>query len=131
MSTLEGKKIVIVGGSSGLGFGVAKASLLNLASEVIIASHSKERVDNAISRLEAAISGKNVPGKLTGLTLDARDLKAVKTFTLELGEIDHLVWTSGDPLRLGFMDMDIEGQKGKVFTLLQSRVTKLNETVLF
>ena len=125
MSTLEGAKIVVVGGSSGLGFGVAKASLLNSASEVIIASHNKERIAGAVSRLESAIEGKGVPRKVTGLVLDARDLQAVKKFFLELGEIDHLVWTSGDALRLGFLDRDLEKEKGKYIKPVSPKIAVL------
>ena len=51
MASLEGQTILIVGGSSGIGYGVAKLSLLSKASTVIIASSNKSRVDNALSRL--------------------------------------------------------------------------------
>lgn len=105
--------MVIVGGSSGIGFSVAKISLLSLAESVTIVSSNQAKVDDALQRLRASIAGKTVPGKLSGTTLDAKDTRAVETFFNNIGEIDHLVWTSGDKLRPGFKDIDIENYKGQ------------------
>lgn len=113
MTTLEGKSVVIVGGSSGIGFSVAKLSLLSLAESVTIVSSNQAKVDDALQRLRASIAGKTVPGKLSGATLDAKDTRAVEAFFNNIGEIDHLVWTSGDKLRPGFKDIDIENYKGQ------------------
>lgn len=51
--TLEGQTILIGGGSSGIGFGVALASLNAGAATVIIGSSQKENVDGAVERLKA------------------------------------------------------------------------------
>ena len=118
MTTLEGQTLVIVGGSSGLGFAVAKAALLSLASHVIIASSSPDKVQNAIEKLEQAIGGKGLTGKISGATLNVRDLEAVKTYFANIGEIDHLIWTSGDPLKLGFPDVDITAIKGATIAII-------------
>ena len=80
MATLEGKTVVIVGGSSGIGFGVAKGALVSLAQKVIIVSSNQTRVDDALVRLRAATANKNVPGQLSGAVLDAKDLKAIEAF---------------------------------------------------
>ena len=117
MATLEGKTIVVVGGSSGIGYGVAKASLLSLASRVIIGSSSSAKVESALTRLQADLQGKNVPGSLSGDVINAKDSASVRAFIAKAGEIDHLVWTSGDPLRLspltpGFLD----DNKGKAYS---------------
>ena len=95
MATLEGKTIVVVGGSSGIGYGVAKASLLSLASRVIIGSSSSAKVESALTRLQADLQGKNVPGSLSGEVISATDPASVRAFITKAGEIDHLVWTSG------------------------------------
>lgn len=41
-NTLQGKKIVVVGGSSGIGYSVAKAALKEVAGHVLVASSSRE-----------------------------------------------------------------------------------------
>ncbi|THH03730.1 hypothetical protein EW145_g6053 [Phellinidium pouzarii] len=114
MATLAGKTIVVVGGSSGIGYGVAKAALLSRAEQVIIGSSSQTKVNGALARLQAeltAIGGAAVEGKLTGEIVNARDSASVKGLFKRIGVIDHLVWTSGDPLRLGFPDIDLNLNK--------------------
>ncbi|PPQ79190.1 hypothetical protein CVT25_002775 [Psilocybe cyanescens] len=92
MATLQNKTVVVVGGSSGIGFAVALASLQSLASLVIIASSNKSRVEDAVARLKAH----KLPGKVRGEVLDAKNSEAVKVFASGLGLVDHIVWTSGD-----------------------------------
>ena len=112
MTTLEGKAILIVGGSSGIGYGVAKASLLSGASKVIIASSSKSKVDAAVARLNSELSKVGgIKGTVSGDVVDARETKNVKELVDRVGEIDHLVWTSGDPLRIG-ANFDADSMKG-------------------
>lgn len=92
MATLQNKTVVVVGGSSGIGFGVAVASLQYLANTVIIASSNKRRVEDAVLRLKAH----NLPGEVRGEVLDAKDSNAVKAFAGGLGPVDHIIWTSGE-----------------------------------
>ena len=92
MSNLQNKTVVVVGGSSGIGFGVALAALQYQASSVTIASSNAERVANAVERLKAH----KLPGSVRGEVLDAKDTAAVKDFATRLGTVDHVVWTSGD-----------------------------------
>ncbi|KAG8678386.1 fusarubin cluster-dehydrogenase, partial [Ceratobasidium sp. 395] len=54
---LHGKKVLIIGGSSGIGFGVAAAALANGAS-VVIASSSQPKVGAAVERLQKNTEGK-------------------------------------------------------------------------
>ena len=44
---LEGKKVVVLGGTSGFGFATAKAAAIAGAS-VVVASRSRKNVDNAL-----------------------------------------------------------------------------------
>ncbi|KAL5489725.1 hypothetical protein ACEPAI_4557 [Sanghuangporus weigelae] len=113
MATLAGKTVLIVGGSSGIGYGVAKASLLSRASKVIIASSSKAKVEAALVRLKDDIveTGSIVEGTASGEVVDAKDSKNVKDLLGRVGEIDHLVWTSGDSLRTSFPDVDLDANK--------------------
>ncbi|TDL21410.1 short-chain dehydrogenase/reductase SDR [Rickenella mellea] len=109
MNTLEGKVVLIVGGSSGIGFAVAKYAILSLASRVIIASSTSERVTAAVQELTAITMGKNLPGKIIGEAVNAKESASVKGLVNRIGEIDHLVWTSGESLKTGFKDVDLDG----------------------
>ena len=99
MATLQGKKVVVIGGSSGIGYAVAKASLLSLAAHVTIASSSQAKVAAAVARLiaepELQKLGADLKQRVAGGTLDLGDTKAVGAFFEKIGEVDHLVITSG------------------------------------
>lgn len=95
-----------------MGYGVAKASLLERAAHVIIGSSSKEKVEDALKRLEADVANASVEGKISGDVVDGKDSASVKAFFEKIGEIDHLVWTSGDGLN--FVGQDIEEHKGEL-----------------
>ncbi|KAF8575318.1 NAD-binding protein [Ramaria rubella] len=113
MATLATKTILVFGGSSGIGYSVAEASLTSGASHVIIASSDASRVSNAVQRLEAHISTLGPgAGKVQGEVVDATDHAALKAFVERVGEMDHIVWTSGDGLKLGFPDVDVEALQG-------------------
>lgn len=83
--SLAGKRVVVIGGSSGIGFAVA-AIARERGAEAVIASSNASRVDAAVARL---------PGS-TGRTVDLRDEASVSRFFDELGPFDHLVITAGD-----------------------------------
>jgi NAD(P)-dependent dehydrogenase (short-subunit alcohol dehydrogenase family) len=78
---LNGKKIVVIGASQGIGYETAKLLDQNEAM-VIIASRTKEKIEAAANSIS-----KNVLAK----TLDFTDELAVKSFFDEIGTIDHLV----------------------------------------
>ena len=98
MTTLEGQIVLVIGGTSGIGYGVARLALLSGASQVIIASSNRAKVDNAISRLIVDVE-KEVPSmrnRLKGELFDARILKEVQKLMERVGEVDHVVWTAGE-----------------------------------
>jgi NAD(P)-dependent dehydrogenase (short-subunit alcohol dehydrogenase family) len=86
----ENKRVVIVGGSSGIGFAVAEESA-SQGAEVVIVSSNAERVQEA---------AKSIGGKARGQAVDVSDEKAVENFFTNLGAFDHLVFTAGDSLHL-------------------------------
>lgn len=110
MSELQGKKVLIVGGTSGLGFAVAKALLSHSLESIIVASSTQAKVDSAIQRLKQI----SPDAKVTGETVDARDSKSVHKLLETVGEIDHLVWTSGDKFPVTYPDLDIDTAKGAI-----------------
>ncbi|CAE7174617.1 unnamed protein product, partial [Rhizoctonia solani] len=86
---LQGKKVLIIGGSSGIGRSVAAAALANGAS-VVIASSSQERVDIAIEGLKQAPNA-----SVKGASFDIQDFNALKDFLTQEAPFDHLVITAG------------------------------------
>ncbi|GAB3291773.1 SDR family NAD(P)-dependent oxidoreductase [Hymenobacter tenuis] len=65
-TSLTGKKVVITGASSGLGFAMAQA-LAGAGATVLITARSRHSLDEAISRLE------HLPGPVSARVLDVRD----------------------------------------------------------
>lgn len=82
--TLQGQNILIVGGSSGIGFGTAEAALAAGAS-VTIASRSKEKVEAAVARLGAGVGGR---------VLDTTDEVGIESFFTNGEVFDHVVVTA-------------------------------------
>jgi len=87
----EGQRIVIIGGTSGLGFATARVASAQGAS-VIVASSKKENVDRALAEL---------PGRAEGHVLDISQEAVVADFFAGVGEFDHLAVTAGESLDLG------------------------------
>lgn len=116
-TTLKDKSVLIVGGSSGIGFSVAKFALLERVSRVIIASSNRSRVADAKDRLVVAVSkdglsAQEAASKLEVEVVDAHDIASVKSLVQKVGPIDHLIWTSGDPPRLNWPEIDLAKNKG-------------------
>ncbi|KAI9683298.1 MAG: hypothetical protein M1822_006163 [Bathelium mastoideum] len=101
---LEGSHILIIGGSSGIGFGVAEASL-EFGARVTIASSQQTRIDNAIARLTKAYP--SAASRLNGVATDLNDeatldANVAALFNRVTGDgahkLDHVVVTAGAPL---------------------------------
>ncbi len=91
---LTDKRIVVLGGTSGIGLAVAQAVAREGATPVIVSS-TRERVNAALATL---------PAGATGHALDLKDEEAVKGLFNRLGAFDHLVFTAGESLTLGRLD---------------------------
>ncbi|MEI8268321.1 MAG: SDR family oxidoreductase [Betaproteobacteria bacterium] len=83
MSALQGRRVVVIGGSSGVGLAVAAAAAAQ-GAEVLIASRSAERVDAARARLGE---------RVRGAVVDARDEDALRGFFAAAAPFDHVVAT--------------------------------------
>jgi len=88
--SLKGKKVVILGGSSGLGLATAKAAAAEGAHVIIVSSHAA-RLQNAVSELT---------GSGFGMQADLSDEASVERLFDEIGTLDHLVFTAGESLLL-------------------------------
>jgi NAD(P)-dependent dehydrogenase (short-subunit alcohol dehydrogenase family) len=86
----ENKRVIIIGGSSGIGLAIAEKVTLQ-GAEVVIVSSKAERVQEAIQ---------SIGGNVRGEAVDVSDEKAVEGFFTNIGAFDHLVFTAGDSLQL-------------------------------
>jgi NAD(P)-dependent dehydrogenase (short-subunit alcohol dehydrogenase family) len=104
---LAGKKVVVIGGSSGIGFAVASA-LIEEGATVHIASSSAERVQNAVARLSDASSQFNADAsRISGHTVSLKGQEMEASITQlfdKIGQVDHIVHTAGDPLAVVPLD---------------------------
>ena len=86
----ENKRVIIIGGSSGIGLAVAEEAAAQRANVVIVSSNA-ERVQEAV---------KSIGGNVRGEAVDVSDEKAVERFFTNIGAFDHLVFTAADSLQL-------------------------------
>jgi len=85
-SSLTGRRVVVIGGSTGVGFAVTEAAKAEGAS-VVIGSSQADKVEAAVKKLGVGASG---------LVVDAGDEANVAAFFEKIGPFDHLVFTAGD-----------------------------------
>jgi NAD(P)-dependent dehydrogenase (short-subunit alcohol dehydrogenase family) len=93
MNPLTSKKVLVVGGSSGIGAATAKA-FAELGADVLIASRSE-------AKLAATATG--IGKSVRTAVLDTTDADAVESFFAKAGGFDHVVisaaQTAGGPIR--------------------------------
>jgi NAD(P)-dependent dehydrogenase (short-subunit alcohol dehydrogenase family) len=87
---LHEKRVVIVGGTSGIGLAVAQGAMADGAS-VVVGSSSADKVSAAKDRLAGVES----------FAIDVRNEASVEAFFERVGAFDHLVFTAGDWARFG------------------------------
>src|SRR5688500_19192916 len=87
MASLVGSKVVVVGGSSGIGLGVAAAALRKGAELVIVGRSPK--------KLEAAANRLSTPGRVETMAADMTQEDEVARLFDQVGTFDHLVSTAG------------------------------------
>lgn len=88
--SLQGQRVVLLGGTSGLGLATAQAAAA-AGADVVVASSSQRRVDAALQSLPAGARGHAV---------DLSREEAVRALFEQLGPFDHLVFTAGENLEL-------------------------------
>lgn len=88
---LTGKKVIVLGGSSGIGLATAKAAAEE-GAQVTIVSGNRERIDQALKELPAGAEGHAV---------DLGNEAAIKAFFSTARNFDHLVYTAGENISLG------------------------------
>src|SRR4029078_1772784 len=101
--SLRTKRVVVIGGTAGIGFAVAELAL-NEHAKVTVASSNPANVEGAVKRLAEGGSG---------VAMDVASANSIAAAVEQLGHIDHLVFTAGDwKARRGpVVDMDLESAR--------------------
>jgi NAD(P)-dependent dehydrogenase (short-subunit alcohol dehydrogenase family) len=107
MKTLQGKKVVVLGGSSGIGLATARAAADD-GAEVVVTSSQKDKVAAAVASLG---------GRVTGEVANLVDEAQTRDLFERIGALDHLVFTAGESLTLGPLASTDLGAIRKAFEL--------------
>lgn len=88
MSLTSTTRVVVLGGTSGIGLAVALVAA-GAGAQVVVGSRSAQSVECALAQL---------PDNATGRPVDVASVESLQSFFAEVGEFDHLVYTAGDEL---------------------------------
>lgn len=108
MLDFRGKKVVIIGGSYGMGYATAQMAL-EAGAEVAIAARTPEKLASAAERLKEQ-SGRDVPWR----SLHIEDRKAVAAFLVANAPFDHLVLPGSTVRPVLYDDLD-EAESSSAF----------------
>ncbi|KAJ5682919.1 hypothetical protein N7462_006084 [Penicillium macrosclerotiorum] len=97
---LANKNILLIGGTSGIGFAVAKEALAEGAN-VTISSSSEKRVSEAVIALQSSTSARASLVRSYVADLSVKDLlektiEQLLQYAAQPSSIDHIVFTAGD-----------------------------------
>ncbi|CAH0344572.1 SDR family oxidoreductase [Bacillus sp. CECT 9360] len=98
---LTGKRVVVVGGTSGIGLATAKA-FLEESAQIIIASRSASKLSEAKQSLGDGVETYEV---------DFRSDEKLADFFNKVGKFDHLVVTAGEGAMGQFSDLPVNDAK--------------------
>jgi NAD(P)-dependent dehydrogenase (short-subunit alcohol dehydrogenase family) len=106
-SSICGRKVIVLGGSSGLGLATAKAAAAE-GAKVCIVSGNRHRIDQALTHL---------PGDSEGYAIDLSMEENIRSFFEKAGPFDHLIYPAGENLSLSnIVETDIDEAR-QFFTL--------------
>lgn len=111
---LVGKTIVVVGGTSGVGYAVAEGGI-DLGANVVVISRTQDKVDNAVQRLKTSFPDcvASIQGFACNITSESAEVDITKVFQLitdnGLNPVDHVVSTAGSmPITITLSDATVE-----------------------
>ncbi|KAH6716680.1 oxidoreductase [Leptodontidium sp. MPI-SDFR-AT-0119] len=100
---LLNKKVIVVGGTSGIGFGAAQA-FLDAGAKVTVISSNQDRVNDAVKRL-------NSPNA-SGVVGNVREEEAFIEVLKSLAPVDHIVFSAVDIIIRGKLeDLNLDEAK--------------------
>ncbi|KAL1616840.1 hypothetical protein SLS56_011272 [Neofusicoccum ribis] len=98
MSVIKNESVLVIGGSSGIGYGVADRALAE-GAKVCIASSNASRIQQSIDNLKKKHPGADVSGQtcdLSGPNVEKNLENVLESVKL----LDHIVFTAGDALAI-------------------------------
>jgi len=98
---LQGKKVVIIGGSSGIGLATAKAATAK-GAQVVIASRSEEKLRKATAEIK---------GKVESIPVNMLEESSVKALFDRVGALDHLATPGSEAVMGPFLGLEIGAAK--------------------
>jgi NAD(P)-dependent dehydrogenase (short-subunit alcohol dehydrogenase family) len=99
---LQGKKVIVLGGSSGIGLATAKAAAAE-GAEVIIVSSNADKINKAL---------KGLPDGTGSYAVDLSKEENIRELFTKTGKFDHLVYSAGENLTLNAIAAtDISGAR--------------------
>ncbi|KAH7391599.1 oxidoreductase [Cadophora sp. MPI-SDFR-AT-0126] len=100
---LLNKKVIVVGGTSGIGFGAAQA-FLDAGAQVTVISSNQDRVNDAVKRLNSS----NVSGVVGNVREEESFIEVLKS----LAPVDHIVFSAVDIIIRGKLeDLNLDEAK--------------------
>lgn len=100
MKLLENKKVVVIGGSAGIGLATAEIAIES-GAEVAIAARRMPRLEEAAEKLEA-LAGRPVVAK----SVAVEDREAVAAFLAQCAPFDHLVMPGSTVVPVLYDELD-------------------------
>ncbi len=82
---LDKARVVVIGGTSGIGLAVAQGAMAQ-GAKIVVGSSTPQKVQASAQTLHGAES----------FEIDVKNQDSVKAFFARVGEFDHLVYTAGD-----------------------------------
>ena len=117
MNELQGQTVVVIGGSSGVGFETARQARA-AGAEFILAARTRERLEIAAQQLQARQTA----------AFDAADLAQLEQFFKDLpGPVDHIMVTAGGPAYMPLSSMNLDDARRH----LDQRLSVVLGTALF
>lgn len=119
--SLPGKKILIIGGSSGIGKATAHAAA-RAGARVIIAGRAQERLDSAKAE---------IGGDVETCVLDVRDPREMDFCFKEMDGFDDLVVTATEEYDVPFIESDLDAAKKAFETKFWGQFAAVQSSVPF
>lgn len=94
MFNLENRRVLVFGGSAGIGLATARLAA-DVGGTVVIISRSRSRLDAALKQL---------PASAEGYAADLTDEQEIERVFAHVGSSDHLVYTAGENLNLSVLE---------------------------
>jgi NAD(P)-dependent dehydrogenase (short-subunit alcohol dehydrogenase family) len=112
VNKLQAQRIVVFGGTSGIGFAVAEGAL-EYGATVLVSSSSPDKVARAVERLSASYP--EAADRISGQACDLADETTLETSLEDLfnkatnngtNKLNHIVYTAGGPAPMGVTDFN-------------------------